>query len=102
MPNRNENPTAEPKINVTRSSLNLRIKPEDKILIDRASAAVGKNRTEFVLEAARKAAEETLADLRVISVAPEVYQQFVEQLDMSPTSNGALQKTMQTRSPWEK
>lgn len=27
---------------VTRSSLNLRIKPEDKILIDRAANAVGK------------------------------------------------------------
>lgn len=29
-------------VSVTRSSLNLRIKPEDKILIDRAANAVGK------------------------------------------------------------
>ena len=64
---------------LTRSSLNLRIKLEDKILIDRAANAVGKNRTEFVLEAARRAAEETLADLRVINVSPEVYQEFVAQ-----------------------
>lgn len=87
---------------VTRSSLNLRIKPEDKILIDRAANAVGKNRTEFVLEAARRAAEETLADLRVINVSPEVYQEFINQLDAAPGNNEALRKTMMSKSPWEK
>lgn len=75
---------------LTRSSLNLRIKLEDKILIDRAANAVGKNSTEFVLEAARRAAEETLADLRVINVSPEVYQEFVAQLDAPPSNNEAL------------
>ncbi|AUT92676.1 MULTISPECIES: type II toxin-antitoxin system TacA family antitoxin [Proteus] len=89
-------------VSVTRSSLNLRIKPEDKILIDRAANAVGKNRTEFVLEAARRAAEETLADLRVINVSPEVYQEFISQLDSAPESNEALRKTMMSKSPWEK
>ncbi|HEK1721030.1 TPA: DUF1778 domain-containing protein [Proteus mirabilis] len=87
---------------VTRSSLNLRIKPEDKNLIDRAANAVGKNRTEFVLEAARRAAEETLADLRVINVSPEVYQEFISQLDAAPGDNEALRKTMMSKSPWEK
>ncbi|MEX9883942.1 DUF1778 domain-containing protein [Providencia rettgeri] len=87
---------------VTRSSLNLRIKPEDKILIDRAANAVGKNRTEFVLEAARRAAEETLADLRVINVSPEVYQEFINQLDAAPRNNEALRNTLMSKSPWEK
>ncbi|EKT56203.1 DUF1778 domain-containing protein [Providencia sneebia] len=87
---------------ITRSSLNLRIKPEDKILIDRAANAVGKNRTEFVLEAARRAAEETLADLRVINVSPEVYQEFMNKLDAPPINNEALRKTMMSKSPWEK
>ncbi|HEK2898235.1 DUF1778 domain-containing protein [Proteus sp. GOKU] len=95
MPTQNDVPA-------TRSSLNLRIKPEDKILIDRAANAVGKNRTEFILEAARRAAEETLADLRVINVSPEVYQKFINQLDATPVSNEALKKTMMSKSPWEK
>lgn len=95
MPTQNDVP-------VTRSSLNLRIKPEDKILIDRAANAVGKNRTEFVLEAARRAAEETLADLRVINVSPEVYQEFINQLDATPVSNEALKKTMMSKFSWEK
>ena len=47
-----------------RESLNLRIKPAERDLIDRAAKARGKNRTEFVLEAARAAAEEALIEQR--------------------------------------
>jgi uncharacterized protein (DUF1778 family) len=43
-----------------RQSLNLRIKPEDHSLVDRAAKTLGKNRTEFVLDAARRAAEDAL------------------------------------------
>ena len=48
-----------------RESLNLRIKPAERDLIDRAAKARGKNRTEFVLEAARAAAEEALIEQRI-------------------------------------
>lgn len=99
MPTQNDMPVKD--IPGIRSSLNLRIKPEDKTLIDRAANAVGKNRTEFVLEAARRAAEETLADLRVINVSPEVYQEFIGQLDAAPSNNEALRKTLMSKSPWE-
>jgi len=34
-----------------RQTLNLRIKPEERDLIDRAARASGKNRTEFILDA---------------------------------------------------
>ncbi|HEJ7999504.1 TPA: DUF1778 domain-containing protein [Serratia liquefaciens] len=85
----------------SRSMLNLRIKSEDKILIDRAASATGKNRTEFILEAARRAAEEMLADLRMIDVSPEIYQLFIDQLDMPPQTNEVLRKTMQSQSPWD-
>lgn len=84
-----------------RLTLNLRIKPEDKILIDRAARAVGKSRTKFILEAARRAAEDTLADLCIINIHQDVYQQFVEQLDGPPRINDAFRKTMQSKSPWD-
>ena len=45
-----------------RDTLNLRIKPEERGLIDRAATLTGKTRTDFVLEAARRAAEEALLD----------------------------------------
>ena len=45
-----------------RDTLNLRIKPADRGLIDRAATLTGKTRTDFVLEAARRAAEDALLD----------------------------------------
>lgn len=102
MSNNTESLARELNINAVRSTLNIRIKPEDKNLIDRAATAVGKNRSEFVLDAVCRAAEETLADLRVIKVSSEVYEQFIAQLDMPPQSNDALKKTMQAKAPWEK
>jgi uncharacterized protein (DUF1778 family) len=43
-----------------RDTLNIRIKPELRGLIDRAAELAGKNRTDFVLDAARRAAEDAL------------------------------------------
>ena len=85
-----------------RETLNLRIKPEERNLIDRAAEARGKNRTDFVLEAARSAAEEALLDQTIIVVSPEAYAAFLSRLDMVPQPNERLRRTMQTPAPWEK
>lgn len=86
---------------VKRNTLNLRIKPEDRGLIDRAALARGKNRTDFILEAARAAAEEALLDQVMLSVSPDAYTEFVARLDRNPQPNGRLRKTMTTPAPWE-
>ena len=85
-----------------RETLNIRIKPEERGLIDRAARARGKNRTDFILDAARLAAEEVLLDQAIIAVSPEIYAEFVARLDMPPRSNERLRKTMQTPAPWDK
>ncbi|MFA1687750.1 DUF1778 domain-containing protein [Achromobacter dolens] len=85
-----------------RETLNIRIKPEERSLIDRAAKARGKNRTDFVLEAARSAAEEALLDQTIISASPDAYAAFLARLDMPPQPNERLRKTMQTPAPWEK
>lgn len=85
-----------------RESLNIRIKPEERGLIDRAARAKGKNRTDFILDAARAAAEEALLDQTIIATSPEVFAQFLARLDMPPKPNERLQKTMRTAAPWEK
>jgi uncharacterized protein (DUF1778 family) len=85
-----------------RETLNIRIKPEERSLIDRAARARGKNRTDFVLEAARLAAEQALLDQTLISASPEAYAAFLARLDMPPQPNARLRKTMQTPAPWEK
>jgi len=91
-------PDSTPK---KRETLNLRIKPEDRNLIDRAARARGKNRTDFVLDAARMAAEETLLDQVIITAGSDAYAAFLARLDMPPQPNERLRKTMQTPAPWE-
>jgi uncharacterized protein (DUF1778 family) len=85
-----------------RAALNIRIKPEVRNLIDRAAKAQGKNRTDFVLEAARTAAQEALLDQTVITVSPQAYVAFVARLDTPPQPNERLRKTMQTPAPWDR
>lgn len=84
-----------------RDTLNLRIKPEVRGLIDRAAKARGKNRTDFILDAARSAAEEALLDRALLAVSPEAYAEFVARLDHAPAPNTRLQKTLQTPAPWD-
>ena len=84
-----------------RQSLNLRIKPEERGLIDRAAKTLGKTRTDFVLDAARRAAEDALLDRTVLTVSPKAYAEFLARLDASPQPNERLQQTMKTSAPWE-
>jgi uncharacterized protein (DUF1778 family) len=86
---------------VKRATLNLRIKPEERGFIDRAAKAVGKNRTDFVLDAARRAAEEALLDRTIFTVSPKAYAEFLARLDRPPQPNEQLRRTMKTPAPWE-
>lgn len=91
-----------PKPQTTRrDTLNLRIKPEERGLIDRAATVTGKTRTDFVLEAARQAAEEALLDRTIFTVSPEAYAEFLARLDEPPKLNDRLRRTIQTVPPWE-
>jgi len=89
-----------PSRSAKRETLNLPIKPEELRLIDRAAESVGKNRTEFVLDAARRAAEEALLDRMVFTVSPKAYAEFLARLDARPRPNKRLRRTMQTATPW--
>jgi uncharacterized protein (DUF1778 family) len=84
-----------------RDTLNLRIRPEERGLIDRAAMLTGKTRTDFVLEAARHAAEATLLDRTVFAVSPEAYAEFLARLDAPPKPNARLRRTLNTVPPWE-
>ena len=85
-----------------RETLNLRIPPAERTLIDRAARSAGKTRTDFILEAARRAAEDAILDRAVTAVSPEAYAAFVARLDAPPQPNERLRKTMQTPEPWAK
>lgn len=84
----------------TRETVNLRVPAETRGLIDRAAKLLGKNRTQFILDASRRAAEETLLDQVLLRVEPAAYAAFVERLDAPPAPNERLRRTMQTPPPW--
>ena len=60
-----------------RQTLNWRIKPDKRDLIDRAAKALGKTRTDFVLDAACRAAEDALLDRTDLTVSPKAYAEFL-------------------------
>jgi uncharacterized protein (DUF1778 family) len=94
-------PTLKPA-KARRDTLNLRIKPQLRALIDRAAELTGKNRTDFVLNAARHAAEDALLDRTVFAVSPKAYAEFLARLDRPPQPNPRLRRSLRTAAPWEK
>jgi uncharacterized protein (DUF1778 family) len=84
-----------------RETLNIRIHSEERGLIDRAALARGVNRTDFILDAARRAAEETLLDRALIMVSPKAYAEFLERLDAPAKPNARLRTTVQKPLPWK-
>ena len=85
-----------------RDSLNIRIKADERGLIDRAAELTGKTRTDFVLDAARRAAVDALTDRSLFVVDAKTYAKFVAALDASPAVNEKLRRTMQTPGPWDR
>lgn len=83
-----------------RETLNIRIPADARALIDRAAQAGGKTRTDFILEAARRAAEDALLDRAVFSLGEEAYAAFLARLDAPAEPNERLRRTMQTPLPW--
>ncbi len=86
---------------VPRDTLNLRIPAAERNLIDRAAESAGKTRTDFILEAARRAAEETLLDRALMVVSPEAYDEFMKRLDRPAQPNDRLKRTMQSKARWK-
>lgn len=90
-----------PSVADTKGSINLRIEMQTRQLIDEAAAVLGKTRTEFMIECARKFAIDVLLDQRLFVLDPERYDAFVRALD-NPPAPGPKLRTLLRRAPaWE-
>lgn len=85
----------------TRNQINIRLDSHQQALIDRAAQSVGKTRTEFILDASRREAEQVLRDQTVFVLEPDEYDRFVEMLNAPPEPTEALRKLLNTPLPWE-
>lgn len=93
--------TTQTSISKNRDTINIRIQPEQRELIDRAASILGKNRTEFILEVACQEAESVIADNTFFALDEEKYEQFVEILNSPPKAIETVTKLLMAKSPWE-
>ena len=83
-------------------TINLRVPPQRRDLIDRAARATGKTRTEFTLEAAVRASEEALLDRRLFQLDETAFEDFVAALDAPPRPVPELRRLLAESAPWER
>lgn len=83
------------------AAINLRALPEQRDLIDHAANLLGKNRSDFMLEAACERAQAVLLDQVFFGLDAEKFRQFTAMLDAQPRANEGLERLMAVKAPWE-
>ena len=78
----------------TKGSINLRIEAQTRQLIDDAAAILGKTRTEFMIESARRQAIDVLLDQRLFVLDADRYDAFVHALDNPPAPGPKLRSLL--------
>lgn len=82
------------------AAINLRALPDQRDLIDHAASLLGKNRSDFMLEAACERARAVVLDQVFFSLDTEEFKRFTEMLDAPPAPNPGLERLMAVKSPW--
>jgi uncharacterized protein (DUF1778 family) len=82
-------------------AINIRTSADQRDLIDQAARAVGKSRSDFMIEAACREATNVLLDQRFFFLDEEEFAWFQAMLDSPPPPTDQLRKLLQTKAPWE-
>ncbi len=83
-------------------NINLRASRKQRSLIDRAAEALGKNRSDFMLEASCREAESVLLDRRYFALDAETFEAFTAMLDSPPATNPRLRRLLTEKAPWDR
>jgi uncharacterized protein (DUF1778 family) len=86
----------------TKGSINLRIETHTRRLIDDAAAILGKTRTEFMIESARRQAIDVLLDQRLFVLDAGRYDAFMAALDNPPAPGPKLRSLLRRVPAWRK
>ena len=82
------------------AAINLRALPAQRDLIDQAASLLGKNRSDFMLEAACDRAQAVVLDQVFFSLDADKFKQFTALLDAPPGPNPGLERLMAVKAPW--
>ena len=80
--------------------LGLRATPEQETVLRRAADVAHKSLTDFILDAAYQAAENTLLDQRLFMVSASQYDALMDMLDRPETDNPGLASLLSRPSVW--
>ena len=83
-------------------TINLRASRRQKALIDQAAEALGRSRSDFMLDTVCREAEAILLDRRYFVLSEEAFKRFTTMLDKPPESNPKLRRLLEARPPWER
>ncbi|MGO4835426.1 DUF1778 domain-containing protein [Rhizobiaceae sp. 2RAB30] len=79
--------------------VHLRIREDVRKVIDRAASIRGKSRTDFMIDAAYRAAEDALLDQTLVRVDEDSYRHYLSILDQPPGGEG-FERLMSAPRPW--
>lgn len=82
------------------AAINIRALPEQRDLIDHAATLLGKNRSDFMLEAACDKAQAVVLDQVFFNLDTDKFTQFTAMLDAPPGHNPGLERLMGVTPPW--
>jgi uncharacterized protein (DUF1778 family) len=86
---------------VRSARLGLRATPEQEVVLRRAAEVTHKSLTDFILDSACLAAEQTLIDQRLFMVSGNQYQALMDLLEQPEQPNDGLRDLFSRTAPWD-
>ena len=83
-------------------SINIRAKAQQRDLIDQAAERLGRSRSDFMLGAACREAEDVLLDQTFFTVDEGTFAKFQALLEHPLPPTDKLRRLLKTKAPWEK
>ena len=93
--------TATASASARSARLGLRATPQQEAVLRRAADVAHKSLTDFILDSACLAAEQTLLDQRLFMVSGSQYQGLMVLLDQADQPNRGLQDLFSRKAPWD-
>jgi uncharacterized protein (DUF1778 family) len=94
-------PSSAPRSPRKDDVIQIRASAETKAILSRAAALRGQKLSEFMLDSARRQAEDVLLDQRVFTLDVQAYDAFLALLNAPAKPNARLVELMSRKAPWE-
>jgi uncharacterized protein (DUF1778 family) len=82
--------------------IRIRASAETSAILNRAAALRGQKLSEFVLDSARRRAEETILDQRIFLLEPDAHRKLLAMLDKPAKPPNKLRKLLSRKPSWQR